>query len=75
MKIRAKDAQYNIPYLYDGDTETVSRAYGPAVTPNAFVYDTARNLRYVGAIHDTHRNQHLKKHNMSHPLDPLLAGN
>src|SRR6266446_2824371 len=33
MKIRARDKQFNFPYLYDGDTETVARAYGPVVTP------------------------------------------
>jgi hypothetical protein len=35
MKLRAKDKQFNFPYLYDGDTETVSRAYGPVATPTA----------------------------------------
>ena len=29
MKLRAKQREYNFPYLYDGDTEAVSRAYGP----------------------------------------------
>src|SRR5262245_30736970 len=27
MKLRAKDREYNYPYLYDGDTEAVSKAY------------------------------------------------
>ena len=42
MKLRAKDRAYNFPYLYDGDAETVSKAYGPVVTPHAFVFDAAR---------------------------------
>jgi hypothetical protein len=29
MKLRAKHKGYNFPYLYDGDTEKMSRAYGP----------------------------------------------
>ena len=29
MKIRARDHQFNFPYLYDGDTESVAHAYGP----------------------------------------------
>src|SRR5438445_6036107 len=53
MKLRAQERGYNFPYLYDGDTEAVSRAYGPAATPHAFVFDAARKLRYVGAMHDS----------------------
>src|SRR4030095_13402568 len=30
MKIRAKDKAFNFPYLYDGATEAMSKAYGPA---------------------------------------------
>jgi len=74
MKIRAKDAQFNFPYLYDGDTEKVSRAYGPAVTPHAFVFDAARKLRYVGAIDDSERVQHVTKHYLRDALDALLGG-
>ena len=74
MKIRAKDREFNFPYLYDGDTETVSRAYGPAVTPHAFVFDRARKLRYVGAIDDSERIQHVTKHYLRDALDALLGG-
>lgn len=74
MKIRAKDHQFNFPYLYDGDTESVSRAYGPAVTPHAFVFDAARRLRYVGAIDDSERVQHVQKHYARDAIDALLAG-
>src|SRR5580692_3802964 len=39
MKIRAKEKKFNFPYLYDGETETASRAYGPVATPHVFVFD------------------------------------
>ena len=42
MKIRAKDRDFNFPYLYDGDTETVARAYGPVATPHVFIFDGAQ---------------------------------
>jgi len=74
MKLRAKEREYNFPYLYDGDSETVSRAYGPAVTPHTFVFDAARILRYVGAIDDSERIQHVKKHYLRDALDALLSG-
>jgi peroxiredoxin len=74
MKIRARDRQFNFPYLYDGDDEAVSRAYGPAATPHAFVFDAARKLRYVGAIDDAERVERVTKHYVRDALDALLAG-
>ncbi len=74
MKLRAKHREFNFPYLYDGETETASRAYGPVATPHAFVFDAARKLRYVGAIDDSERPQHVKIHYVRDALDALLAG-
>jgi peroxiredoxin len=74
MKIRARDCQFNFPYLYDGDTEAVARAYGPVATPHVFAFDAARKLRYVGAIDDSERVQHVTKHYLRDALDALLAG-
>ncbi len=74
MKIRAKDRAFNFPYLYDGDTESVSRAYGPAVTPHAFVFDAARKLRYVGRIDDAEREPLVKQQDLREALDAVLAG-
>jgi peroxiredoxin len=74
MKIRARDHHFNFPYLYDGDTELVAHAYGPTATPHAFVFDAARKLRYVGAIDDSERIQHVTKNYLRDALDALLAG-
>ena len=74
MKIRAEHRQFNFPYLYDGDTEEASRAYGPLVTPHAFVFDQERKLRYVGAIDDSERAQHVETRYVRDALDALLAG-
>lgn len=73
MKIRARDRHYNFPYLYDGDTEAVARAYGPVATPHAFVFDATRKLRYAGAIDDSERIQHVTKHYVRDALDALLS--
>jgi peroxiredoxin len=73
MKIRARDCQFNFPYLYDGDTEAVARAYGPVATPHVFAFDAARKLRYVGAVDDSERVQHVTKHYLRDALDALLA--
>jgi len=52
MKIRAVDAAYNFPYLYDGDTQEVAHAYGATATPHVFLLNEERKLRYRGRIDD-----------------------
>jgi thiol-disulfide isomerase/thioredoxin len=52
MKIRAKEKKFNFPYLYDGETETASKAYGPIATPHIFIFDKDRKLRYEGRVDD-----------------------
>lgn len=74
MKIRARDHRFNFPYLYDGDAQAASRAYGPVATPHLFIFDAQRRLRYVGAIDDSERVQHVKTHYARQALDALLAG-
>jgi peroxiredoxin len=74
MKIRAKDRGYNFPYLYDGDTESVARAYGPVATPHVFVFDSARKLRYVGAVDDSERIKNVQKNYLRDAIDALLRG-
>src|SRR5262245_11547355 len=46
MKTRAAFRQLDYPYLYDGDTQTVSKAFGVLATPHIFVFDKDRRLRY-----------------------------
>lgn len=50
MQIRAARKKFNFPYLYDGDTQEVSRAYGPVATPHVFIFDKERKLRFQGRI-------------------------
>jgi peroxiredoxin len=55
MKLRAKDKEYNFPYLYDGDTQSTALAYGPVATPHIFIFDKERKLRYHGRIDDVEK--------------------
>lgn len=55
MKMRAKDKQFNFPYLYDGATEEISKKYGPIATPHVFIFDKDRKLRYSGRIDDVEK--------------------
>ena len=74
MKIRARDRQFNFPYLYDGETESVARAYGPVATPHVFIFDAARKLRYQGAFDDAERIKNVKQRYAREVIDALLAG-
>jgi thiol-disulfide isomerase/thioredoxin len=74
MKLRAEHEQYNFPYLYDGDSQIASRAYGPVATPHIFIFDGERKLRYVGRIDDSERVQSVKVRDAQLAIDALLDG-
>ena len=74
MKLRARDRGFNFPYLYDGETQAASRAYGPVATPHVFVFDDRRRLRYHGRIDDSEREEFVKSKDLRHALDALLEG-
>ena len=73
MKIRARDHKYTYPYLYDGDTQAVSRAYGVLATPHVFIFDAGRALRYVGRFDDAEVKKPIKSHDAIIAVDALLA--
>ncbi len=74
MVARAKDKGYNFPFLYDGDTQETSIAYGPVATPHAFVFDEKLTLRYVGRIDDDESIGAAEQHDMRNAIEALLAG-
>ncbi|HLU49147.1 MAG TPA: redoxin domain-containing protein [Planctomycetota bacterium] len=75
MKIRAKAKRFPFPYLYDGDTQEVSRKYGPTATPHVFIFDQERRLRYRGRIDDTESGKDIRRHDAREAIDALLLGN
>jgi peroxiredoxin len=54
MVKRAKQKGFNFPYLRDG-SQNIAHAYGATHTPQIFVFDERRNLRYTGKIDDNWR--------------------
>ncbi len=72
MKIRAKDRGFAFPYLYDGETQIVSRAFGVVATPHVFIFDAERRLRYVGRIDDSEVKE-VKSHDARNAIEALLA--
>lgn len=74
MKVRAAYRHFDFPYLYDGDTQTVARAYGPKTTPHVFIFDAGRKLRYEGRIDNNQRENLAKTHEAAAAIEALLAG-
>ncbi|MCB0628284.1 MAG: redoxin domain-containing protein [Lewinella sp.] len=74
MIIRADDQDFNFPYLYDGDTESVSLKYGPVATPHAFVFDKQRKLQYVGRLDGVEKPGGANAEDLRAAIDAVLAG-
>ncbi len=73
MKLRAEERKFEFPYLYDGETQGTAAAYGVVATPQVFLFDEARKLRYVGRIDDAEVKEPTK-HDARNAIEALLAG-
>jgi peroxiredoxin len=73
MKIRVQYKHLTYPYLYDGDTQQVARAYGPQATPHVFIFDQQRHLRYEGRIDNSYRIELVKTQDARNAIDALLT--
>src|ERR1700728_4540814 len=74
MKIRVAYKHLHYPYLYDGETQSVTRAYGPQATPHVFIFDKDRRLRYEGRFDDNYRIEKVTTEDARNAVDALLAG-
>ena len=69
---RAKEKDYNFPYLYDED-QSVAKSFGATNTPHVFVLDESRKLRYTGRIDDNWEDENqVKEEDLRGVLDALL---
>src|SRR5882724_9990444 len=73
MRIRAQYKHLTYPYLYDGETQSVTDAYGPQATPHVFVFDQDRRLRYEGHMDNSYRIEQVKTHEVRNAIDALIA--
>ncbi|MBV8438277.1 MAG: redoxin domain-containing protein [Silvibacterium sp.] len=73
MKIRYQYKHLHYPYLYDGDTQAVTRAYGPQATPHVFIFDTDRRLRYEGRVDNSYRIEKVATQDARNAIDALLT--
>ncbi|HEX4488742.1 MAG TPA: TlpA family protein disulfide reductase, partial [Terriglobales bacterium] len=73
MKVRADYKHLPYPYLYDGETQAVTRAFGPQATPHVFVFDQERRLRYEGHMDNSYRAELVKSQDARAAIEALLA--
>ena len=73
MKTRAAYRHFNFQYLYDGETQKTSRAYGPTATPHLFIFDSERRLRYEGRVDNNPREPLVTVKDARNAVDALLA--
>jgi hypothetical protein len=74
MQVRAQKHGWNFPYLRD-ESQAVARAYDAACTPDIFVFDSERKLRYNGRCDDNWKDAgQVTRRELRLALDRLLAG-
>lgn len=74
MKAVAQEYNYPFPYLYD-ETQDVARSYGAKCTPDIFVFDEERQLRYRGRIDDNWKQpDQVTRRDLAEAIQALLDG-
>jgi len=73
IKVKVKDKGYNFAYGYD-ESQKIGKAYGASATPQFFVLDKERKIRYMGAMDDNTRDEaKVKKHYLADAVNAVLA--
>lgn len=73
IKEYQKDKGSNYLYGYD-ETQDMGRAYGATNTPQFFVLDKTRTIRYMGALDDSQIETKVKATYLKDAVDAVLAG-
>lgn len=74
MAKRANEKHFVFPYLHD-ESQNIARSYGAERTPEFFIFDAAKRLRYHGAPDDNYEDEHAVKHYyVREALNAILAG-
>ena len=74
MKERAAQRKFNFPYLRDED-QSVADSFGATHTPQFFVFDKERKLRYSGKLDDNWKEPgQVKGKYVRYAIDAILDG-
>ena len=74
MKIRAGEKGFTFPYLRD-DSQKTAKEYDAVCTPDIYLFDKDRVLKYRGRIDDSWKDESaVKNKDLERAIDLLLAG-
>lgn len=74
MKNFYKERKMNFPYLRD-DTQEIAKLYEAVCTPDIYVYDSERKLKYRGRIDDNWKDENkVTKRELSDAIKRLMEG-
>ncbi len=74
MVIRAREQGYVFPYVFD-ETQQTAREYDAVCTPDIYLYDEKRVLRYRGRIDDNWKEESaVTRKELRMAIDKLLEG-
>lgn len=73
MKKNAHEKGFNFPYLRD-ETAKTARAYEAKYTPEVFLLDRGRIIRYTGRIDDCWQSEKgVKRHDLKEAIEDILG--
>jgi peroxiredoxin len=74
MKLFAKEHSVNFPYLID-ETQQTAKDYGAVCTPDIYVYDEKRKLKYRGRLDDNWKEEsQVASKDLERAIEELLEG-
>ena len=74
MAERHSEKNYPFPYLFD-ETQEVAKAYSAVCTPDIFLYDSDRKLRYRGRLDDNWKEpKKVTREELKMAIDCVLIG-
>ncbi len=72
MAERAKSKNYPFPYLFD-ETQNIAKSYSAVCTPDIFLYDSERKLKYRGRLDDNWQNPNqVKREELKMAIESIL---
>ena len=74
MRARAKQKGFVFPYLHD-ESQAVAKAFHAVCTPDFFLYDRERKLRYRGRLDDNWKEpEGVRRRDLREAIEALLEG-
>lgn len=73
MRDRARAKDFRFPYLFD-ESQEVARSFGAVRTPEFFLIDRQRRIRYMGAMDDDATGRGVTKHHLDEAVAATIAG-